>query len=89
MTEKQTYMSAVDLYGNLPQTDVAIEEMAELTKALIKHRRNPTRETLENIREEMADVHIMMGQLKLIYGNYDEWLEHKLRRLQQRVTRRD
>ena len=31
---------AIRTYGEQPQVDVAIEEMSELTKALLKHRRN-------------------------------------------------
>ena len=31
---------AINTYGEQPQVDVAIEEMSELTKALLKYRRN-------------------------------------------------
>lgn len=85
MTDKQIYLTAIDRFGRHTQTDKSIEEMSELTKALLKYRADPTRENLESVREEMADVEIMLKQLKLLYGNYDTWLEHKLRRLQARL----
>jgi hypothetical protein len=47
------------------QIGVAIEEMAELTKELTKHLRNKGNEY--GICEEIADVEIMLAQLKLIY----------------------
>ena len=31
---------AIRIYGEQPQVDMAIEEMPELTKALLKYRRN-------------------------------------------------
>ena len=40
---------------------------------------------LENLREEMADVSIMLSQLELIFGDVTEVEEYKLLRLEQRV----
>ena len=48
------------------QTMVAIEEMSELTKELVKQMRG--RDNKDAIAEEMADVEIMMCQLRLMYG---------------------
>ncbi len=48
-------------YGEA-QIDVAVEEMAELTQALIKHKRGKP----SNITEELADVEIMLYQLRVI-----------------------
>lgn len=74
-------------YGNRAQVDVAIEEMSELTKALLKFRRAigtvAESECRMNIAEELADVKIMLRQLELIYENEDkvtEWVEYKLNR---------
>ena len=63
------------------QSDMLIEEMSELTKAILKHRRNQTQQTLESIREEMADVQIVLDQLYLIYGTCDKYRREKLLRL--------
>ena len=56
----------IDLHGASMEVDVAIEEMSELTKELIKHRRG--RMNLLQIAEEIAHVEIMMEQLKMIFG---------------------
>ena len=47
------------------QEDKAIEEMAELTKAILKSRHD--KGTIEEIVDELADVRIMLEQLILIY----------------------
>lgn len=67
---------AVSDWGNTQQIDMAIEEMSELTKALLKHRRaekSPEvldyEKTFQNIAEEMADVYIMLSQLSIIFKN--------------------
>lgn len=64
-----------DTYGLYPQIDITIEEMAELTKALMKYRRanhliilhpNEVAEMVQNIVEELADVQIMVLQLEYL-----------------------
>lgn len=80
-----TLHKAVEVYGERNQEDIAIEEMAELTKALIKHRRYNTEETKANIFEEMADCYIMFLQLVIIHGFDNEIVDKKIERLQQRI----
>ena len=63
---------AIYKYGKQAQLDVAVEEMAELTKEIIKSKRGAS--NYHQIVEELADVYIMMTQIKLIYGIYDEEL---------------
>ena len=63
---------AICKYGKQAQLDVAVEEMAELTKEIIKSKRGAS--NYHQIVEELADVYIMMTQIKLIYGIYDEEL---------------
>lgn len=60
-----------DTYGIEKQSDIAIEEMAELTKALLKFRRTIPAHTeavtaAKNIVEELADVQIMILQLEYL-----------------------
>lgn len=78
-------MAAIDCYGKTPQVDMAIEEMAELTKALCKVKRAWSEEAIANILEEMADVQIMLDQMRLIYGQTAEIETAKLARLQRRI----
>ena len=53
---------AVRTFGKQHQEDIAIEEMAELTKELIKNRRYGENFNRANIHEEIADVYIMLCQ---------------------------
>ena len=57
-------------YGTQPQVDVAIEEMSELTKALLKWRRAKGAELTkarEDIIDEIADVRIMCRQMEILF----------------------
>lgn len=85
---------AVDTYGQTAQMDMAVEEMAELTKALCKVKRAaPGRETtaaVSNVFEEIADVQIMLDQLRIIFGGSTiDIEEEKLKRLKRRLDRHD
>lgn len=79
--EKTVFMNAIKRYGIEDQTLVACEECAELIKALSKYRRvskyqardkRKIQRCLNNIIEELADVSIMLDQLKLMYGITDK-----------------
>lgn len=53
---------AIERYGERNQEEVAIEELSELIQAIChKHRGRDN-----NIAEEIADVEIMLAQLKII-----------------------
>lgn len=86
--EENILLQAIVEYGAEAQTDMMIEEMSELTKALLKHRRKESKETLDNILEEIADVQIMLDQMKLIHDDEkatDEYRDAKLLRLAARL----
>lgn len=90
MKEKDILLDAIGTYGVMAQTDMMIEEMSELTKALLKHRRavrssNTDEDTIGAIREEMADVSIVLDQMELLYGDYSEYRKTKLERLAKRI----
>jgi NTP pyrophosphatase (non-canonical NTP hydrolase) len=78
---------AVDVYGAEAQIWMAIEEMAELSDAIAKHRRD--RVTREDVCEEIADVAIMMIQLAAIFGpdEVNDYLEQKIDRLDKRLAK--
>ena len=60
----------------------AIEELGELIRALARAN-DP-----DNIAEEMADVEIMLAQLRIILGNdadVERWKVKKLQRLNRRL----
>ena len=77
---------AVEIYGNDAQIWMAIEEMAELTNALAKHRRG--RVGNEEVCEEIADVIIMLVQLAYIFSPDDvcDFVEKKIERLIKRLA---
>lgn len=70
---------AVSKFSLENRVDKAIEEMSELTKALLKMR-IPGEASREAVLEEIVDAQIMLDQLKRVY-NYDENIE------QQKLTR--
>lgn len=62
MTDKQIFELAIKVNGERAQEEVAIEECSELIQAIThKHRGRE-----HNIAEEIADVEIMLEQLKII-----------------------
>lgn len=71
---------------------IAVEEMAELTKCISKCKRYPAIDKriepyIESIREEVADVWIMMEQLKYLLGQneVDRIVHEKLERQMKRI----
>lgn len=90
--ELATLEDAIKTYGEQSQILVAVEELSELQKALLKWIRAKNDkhvqsfpELLANIKEEMADVEIMLEQMKFIFGpcNYEK--DTKLMRLRERL----
>lgn len=64
--------SIADHYGNENQIDKTIEEMAELTQALVKYKHCGGDIFKEKVIEEIADVEIMLEQLKYLLKITDE-----------------
>ena len=60
-----TYAEAVRAYGKQSQLVMAMEEMSELTKELSKNLRGA--DNAKALAEEIADVEIMLEQLKVIF----------------------
>ena len=61
------YKQLIDKFGKKAQVIVAIEELSELQKELCKYLRGDA--GIRKISEEMADVEIMLEQLKIIFEN--------------------
>lgn len=89
ITKPETIFKAIQKYGERAQVDIAIEEMSELTKALLKRRRvGDFTSVRNNIIDEIADVLICAKQLILIYmcpAEVQERIEYKLDRLERRM----
>lgn len=90
--DERIMRQAIETYGVQAQCDVAVEEMAELTKAIVKIRRvaddyGKTQAALDNLLEEIADVDIMIDQMKIMWGpkQVEECRKKKLERLDRRL----
>ena len=79
---------AVKTYGCMHQTIKAAEELSELLVALNKWLGMSENEDYirDNIREECADVEIMLSQLKIIFGDWSDWKHYKMDRLEGRLN---
>jgi hypothetical protein len=67
--EKQIYAKALKMWGKESQINVAIEELAELITVLAKRNRKINGKNNDEICEEIADVEIVLNQLKMIYDS--------------------
>ena len=96
--QRSILKEAIRTFGESNQITVAIEEMSELTKELCKVKRMfaegekyLSKETLNALSEEMADVLIMLEQLKFIFSNMVEvecFADKKINRLLSRIQQR-
>lgn len=82
--EMALYEAAVEKFGEDAQMLIAVEELGELSKALLKWLRYKNfdhgrrEELLKAIAEERADVGIMLNQLEVIFGENSEAEAEKL-----------
>jgi hypothetical protein len=91
--EREIMLDVMSKSNDKYQVAVAIEEMAELTFALVKHYFRES-ERIDRLIEEIADVEVMLHQLKIVIEReigrevYDEVAAvrlGKLERLQKRI----
>lgn len=83
---KSIYERAVEHYGLQHQMMICSEEMSELNKELCKNIRGEKNN--QAIAEEIADVEIMLTQLKMalkVTPSVIDWKIKKLERLEDRI----
>ena len=82
---------AIETYGKEKQSMMALEEMAELQKEVYKSLRGNNNH--DEIVEEIADVLIMIEQLKIMhdvkYRELNEMFNFKINRLKERLETSD
>lgn len=86
MHEVDILQKAIAKYGVDAQTKMVLEEMSELQKEICKSWRG--KENTGNIAEEIADVEIMLDQLKMMLDievEVEQYRHEKLLRLEQRM----
>lgn len=87
--ERSLFKRCIAKWGTRNQFDQANEEMAELMIELHKIRRGRA-VGLNDLASEVADVSIMLDQIRVVYGpDFEEVVaiqrEHKIKRLEGRV----
>lgn len=76
--------AAVRTFGRVGNILKAVEELAELQRALCRHLAAPTDEaTLANVHEELADIQIMLNRLLTLFDAAEvaDWKDSKLDRI--------
>jgi NTP pyrophosphatase (non-canonical NTP hydrolase) len=84
---REVYQTAISLYGKEAQRQMVIEEMSELTKEICKISRGKL--DLEALADEIADVTIMLEQLRLMYdidAEVNSHIDYKVLRLVARLA---
>jgi NTP pyrophosphatase (non-canonical NTP hydrolase) len=92
--EVKTMQAALDQWGINAQVGQTVEECAELIVALQKYiNRTPQPGMIENILDEIADVEMMLAQMRLVLGIDDDALrkriEYKFEKLNQYLSNDD
>ena len=85
MKIRELYEKAIEVWGIHAQLDMVQEECAELIVAVGHLKRD--RKLPEFVADEVADVEIMCGQMRVILGDrlVDEAVARKLKRLEGRL----
>jgi len=86
MSEKEIYKQALDKWGATTQILMLFEEMSELQNAMCKVMRG--RASFLETAEEIADVEIMIGQMKTLFDiekEVENWKKNKIERLAKRL----
>lgn len=86
--EEAILRKALETYGSLAQINMVFEEMSELQKELCKHLRG--KDNLAEIAEEIADVEIMLSQMKYLFdceNTVKNYRQQKVERLAHRLEK--
>ena len=88
--EEMLYSRLMEKFGIEKQTLMLAEEQGELIKAINKRLRGKTH-TEDEIREELADVYIVINQVRIYFGitirDVAEEMDKKLERIQERFQK--
>ena len=89
-TEKeiQVMQTCLDHWGLEAQVGQTVEECAELIVALQKYiNRTPQPGTVDNILDEIADLEMMLAQMRLVLGFDDDTLRKRIERKFERLNK--
>ena len=83
-SNRKLYKDAVATFGHGPQIDVAVREASSLIGEIQKHKlMRPC-----NVQQAIADLEIMLSQLRLIFPGVAEAKKERLVRLQELINTR-
>lgn len=89
VTNPRIFQFIVNEYGIDAQTNIAMEEAAELIQAINKVKRKKNEKSKKNLLEEIADTYICLAQLQEMFHFTDEELQNvidqKISRQLQRI----
>lgn len=86
MDKEELYLIVLSRYGLSNQINMVFEEFSELQKELCKFLRG--KRDMVHIAEEIADVEIMLDQMKYFFKNenlVEEFKKKKMSRLEKRL----
>jgi hypothetical protein len=95
MDREKIINSALFRWGTEAQMQMCIEECSELIKAICKMHRADMSDSkewqacIEAVVDEVADVQIMLDQMKIVFGDSVAREEFKLKRLAERLGLED
>lgn len=87
INETEVLQRALDTYGSSMQIVVMMEEMSELQKELCKYLRGKCSQA--SIAEEIADVEIMLEQMKMLFCCTDDVRNERRRKVKRLKERLD
>jgi len=87
INEMEVLQRALDTYGSSMQIVVMMEEMSELQKELCKYLRGKCSQA--SIAEEIADVEIMLEQMKMLFCCTDAVRNERRRKVERLKARLD
>ena len=80
-SEVSAMRTALDKWGLDAQCDQCVEECAELIVALHKYvKRLPKPDAIDEVTDEIADVEMMLAQMRLALGIDDQVLRERIER---------
>ena len=86
--EVEIMQAALDKWGVNAQVGQTVEECAELIVALQKYvNRTPQLGMVENILDEIADVEMVLAQMRLVLGIGDDMLRERISRKFEKLNR--
>lgn len=87
ISEAEVLQRALDTYGSTLQIAMVFEEMSELQKELCKSLRGKC--SPASIAEEIADVEIMLEQMKMLFCCTDDVRNERKRKVERLKERLD